>query len=277
MPAKKTTQQFIAEAKSKHNGFYHYSKVDYKNNYTKVIITCPIHGDFEQTPSKHLQCQGCPKCSGNLKKTTQQFIDEAKLKYNHPYDYSKVDYKNDYTKVVITCPIHGDFEQTPSNHLQSHGCPKCATKAKTKLIDSFIDEAKSKHNGFYHYSKVDYKNDYTKVVITCPIHGDFEQTPSKHLQCQGCPKCVSSISKASQEWLDSLGIPNIIGQTREVRFKFGNKTIRVDGYDPQTNTVYEFYGDYWHGNPNKFNLNEVNKVNKKTFAELLKKPKDVQD
>ena len=29
----------------------------------------------------------------------------------------------------------------------------------------------------------------------------------------------------------------------------------ADGYCEETNTIYEFHGDYWHGNPNKFNPN----------------------
>jgi len=266
----KTTQQFVEEATLKHNGFYSYSKVDYKGNGTKVVITCPIHGDFEQTPSNHLQGRGCPKCSRNLKKTTQQFIGEASLKHNGFYDYSKVDYKGDGTKVIITCPTHGDFEQTPSSHLQGKGCSKCYGKLLTKTTQQFVEEATLKHNGFYDYSKVEYSHSHTKVIITCPIHGDFKQTPTNHLNGQDCPKCSKSISKASQEYLDHLGIPNIMGETRERVFNLGGIIIKVDGYDPETNTIIEYLGDFWHGNPNKFNLNEINKVNKKTFGQLLK-------
>ena len=59
---KKTTEQFIFEANKKHSNFYNYSKTNYINNKTKVIITCPIHGDFEQAPANHLGGQGCRKC-----------------------------------------------------------------------------------------------------------------------------------------------------------------------------------------------------------------------
>jgi hypothetical protein len=48
------------------------------------------------------------------------------------------------------------------------------------------------HNNYYNYSKVNYINSFTKVLITCPIHGDFEQTPSSHLSGRGCPKCKRS-------------------------------------------------------------------------------------
>lgn len=75
----KTTEQFISAAQSVHGaGTYDYSKVVYVNSKAKVIITCPIHGDFEQAPVKHLAGQGCPMCRGNKKKTTEEFIREAK-------------------------------------------------------------------------------------------------------------------------------------------------------------------------------------------------------
>ncbi len=128
-----------------------------------------------------------------------------------------------------------------------------------------------KHNGFYTYPRTDYVNDRTKVTITCPVHGDFDQKASNHLQGHGCHKCSYSISKPSQKWLDYLGISNIMGETREVKLKLGEKTIIVDGYDPQTNTIYEFHGDFWHGNPAIYDLNEINRVTKKTFGQLLEK------
>ncbi|HEC66276.1 MAG TPA: hypothetical protein ENI23_13385 [bacterium] len=82
----------------------------------------------------------------------------------------------------------------------------------------------------------------------------------------GCPKCSrGNISRISQEWLDFLGVPK---KYRE--FTIRELRVRVDAFDPQTNTVYEFLGDYWHGNPEIFSAEEINQVNKKTFGELYK-------
>ena len=58
-------------------------------------------------------------------KTTEQFIKEANIIHSNKYNYSKVIYINSHTKVCIICPEHGEFWQTPSNHLQGKGCPKC--------------------------------------------------------------------------------------------------------------------------------------------------------
>lgn len=123
-----TKENFISRAQEIHSSFYDYSSVNYKSTGTKVDIICPIHGVFNQTPDNHLRGQGCPSCSGNKKKTTEEFISIASATHKNAYTYSSVKYINNSTKVLITCPTHGDFEQTPANHLSGNGCPRCAWK-----------------------------------------------------------------------------------------------------------------------------------------------------
>jgi len=83
-----------------------------------------------------------------------------------------------------------------------------------------------------------------------------------------CKKCSWNVSHKSQEWLNKIGIPE---HNREITIKANNKTYVVDGLDRATNTVYEFYGDFWHGNPKVFNQYDINRVTKNTFGELYKK------
>ena len=124
--SKITTNEIIAKAKLVHGDKYDYSKVDYVKDYIKVCIICPEHGEFWQRPHAHLQGQGCPKCKSKKQTcTTDEFIAKAKKIHGDKYDYSKVDYSNAHTKVCIICPNHGEFWQTPNNHLRGHGCPKC--------------------------------------------------------------------------------------------------------------------------------------------------------
>lgn len=101
-----------------------------------------------------------------------------------------------------------------------------------------------------------------KVIIKCFKHGEFQQSPGNHLQNNGCPKCRSVISKPEIKFLDLLDI-----KIRHLTLKKYPSKI-VDGYDDKTNTIYEFLGDYWHGNPVKFDHNNINKHTKKTFGEL---------
>lgn len=62
---KSNTDEFIKKAIKVHNNFYTYDKVEYKDVSTNVIITCPIHGDFLQSPNTHLKPSGCKECSKN--------------------------------------------------------------------------------------------------------------------------------------------------------------------------------------------------------------------
>ena len=176
---------FFIKAKIKHNNKYDYSKVDYINSRTKICIICPKHGEFWQTPANHLHGCGCPKCKNdkignNRRLTLFQFIEKAKQIHGDKYDYSKVEYVNNSTKVCIICTEHGEFWQTPGNHLHGCGCPKCSSLPK-KNTNDFIKEAKLIHQNKYNYSKVEYVNAQTKECIICPEHGEFWQTPHKHL------------------------------------------------------------------------------------------------
>jgi len=198
----KYQKKFIDKANRIHNEKYDYSKVVYKKSSEKVCIICPVHGKFWQRPSHHMNNRNCPKCAEisrrkNKTLTTQKFIKRAIKIHKNKYDYSKVEYKNIREKVCIICPIHGIFQQTPMDHLQKCGCPKCAEiliqksnkYMSTKAGLSFIKKSKSVHGNKYDYSKVEYVNAKTKVTIICPIHGEFEQTPGNHLNGSGCPIC----------------------------------------------------------------------------------------
>ena len=208
--------------------------------------------------------------------TTESFIERAMLLHSNKYDYSKVEYKKWNEEVEIICIQHGTFFQKPKCHLGGSGCLKCArnstTTKNTSTQAAFLKKANECHNNFYDYSKVIYKNSITKVEIICPKHGSFWQPPNNHIhgfRKKGCPRCRGSISKVSQRWLDYLKIPKMIGTNREVIINIDNNKFRVDGYDPQTNTIYEFHGDWWHGNPKLYNLQNIHQISKKSYGELL--------
>lgn len=60
------------------------------------------------------------------KLNTIEFVAKAKVIHGDRYDYSKTVYVHSQTKVVIVCPIHGEFEQTPADHLRGRGCHGCS-------------------------------------------------------------------------------------------------------------------------------------------------------
>jgi len=192
------TDEWVKMAKKVHGNKYDYSKVEYKNSYTKVCIVCPIHGEFWILPYAHVNLgEGCAKCANTEKLSKETFIEKAKKVHGDKYDYSKVEYINSRTKVCIICPIHGEFWQRPSSHLEGYGCKKCSTTKnsikQSSTKDDFIEKARKVHGDRYDYSKVEYRNNYTKVCIICPEHGEFWQTPNGHLyNLQGCPNCKKS-------------------------------------------------------------------------------------
>ena len=185
------TEIFISKAIKIHGNKYDYSKVEYINAKTKVIILCNIHGDFSQTPSNHLSNFNCQKCSNNFKLNTQIFIEKSKQIHENKYDYSKVEYINTDTPVIISCKIHGDFKQIPDFHINRKcGCPKCSNNVKFNLLE-FIDKSNQIHNNNYNYSKVDYINNKNPIIIICKKHGEFTQQPYVHLLNHGCPSCIN--------------------------------------------------------------------------------------
>src|SRR5277367_2461675 len=117
MSKKLTTEEFIHRATDIHKDQYDYSKVRYVGFDLKVLITCKEHGDFYQTPNKHLGMRGCPKCgrqnaSSKLARGLDNFISQARILHSDKFDYSKVNYVNDRVKVEIMCPLHGLFMQS---------------------------------------------------------------------------------------------------------------------------------------------------------------------
>ena len=196
-----TPLEYIEKATLVHNGTYNYDKTKYLRGKEKVIITCKKHGDFRQVASEHLRGRGCYSCAGRKEITNQEFIKESNKKHKNNYIYDKVVYVNKVKKVIITCKKHGDFLQTPANHLKGHGCMGCSGKTQ-KDTQRFIEEANKKHNFKYNYDKVNYSKAQAKIIITCNIHGDFTQAAYSHLSGIGCMECSGKTKRSSQRFIE---------------------------------------------------------------------------
>jgi Zn finger protein HypA/HybF involved in hydrogenase expression len=193
---------FILRSAEVHENKYTYEKVVYDLAKTNVTITCPTHGDFLQTPDNHLSSKrGCPVCANTgraqkQRKPLETFLSEAISVHGITYDYSKVAYRNIDTKIQIICKTHGEFLQSPYQHVKmKQGCPICAN-AKSSIrqrscIEDFIHKAREVHGYRYSYQNSDYITAKTHITITCAEHGNFVQTPDNHLQGKGCPQCAN--------------------------------------------------------------------------------------
>jgi len=264
---------FIEKAVRKHGNMYDYSLINYVNSQTNVKILCKVHGIFEQRPNAHIRGNGCGKCVRTLHNaTTEEWIKLAIEKHNGKYDYSQVKYIKCDSKIKIICPEHGLFKQKADVHLKGHGCSKCS-KCYQYTTKEWIEEAKKVHGDKYDYSKTEYINNRTGVVIICHTHGDFWQTAGIHINQEcGCPRCYKRHSKQQIQWLKYLSVHREIqhAETENGEYNVPNTFYSADGYEAKTNTIFEYHGSFWHGNPNIHNPNDVNPVTKKKFGQLFK-------
>ena len=282
---KLTTDEFIKKAKIIHNNFFSYEKTIYINSNEKIIVTCPIHGDFEVKANNHLNGVNCKQCQRDgithdiikLKqknKTTKtydtdEFINKAKQIHGNKYDYSKTEYTDNRTKICIICNEvdefnikHGEFWQTPNKHLSGRGCAKCSKNYKYDT-NEFINKAKQIHGNKYDYSKTNYISTHSNVIINCPEHGKFLQSPANHLKGQGCPKCEQSSLESILAFFLKENNINFEQQKTFEWLKY-NKHMYLDFYLPDYNIAIECQG-IQHFKPTGFG-----EKNQDTIQEMFK-------
>jgi Zn finger protein HypA/HybF involved in hydrogenase expression len=277
-----TNDEFVTNAKQVYADQYDYSLTAYTTMIVKVKVRCKKHDYvFDVAPVKHLSGRGCPKCKTEKmsilhKIDTTEFIKRARAVHGTEYDYTNTVYVNSATKVEIRCVIHGPWMASPNNHTSKAnkcGCPSCGhtkiSTSKIKTTDWFISQAKSIHGDKFDYSTSRYVDWATPISIICRIHGIFEQKAYQHFTSNVCcPQCTPSVSIGETEWLDHM---NIAPDFRQKRLFINGRNLSVDAIDYRTNTIYEYYGDYWHGNPETTHLDKMNEHANATFGELYAK------
>lgn len=238
---KKLTQEdFIEKSLKIHGDKYLYDDVIYLKNNINVNIFCKeCETHFSQIPNDHMRGSGCPNCR---KLNTTKFIKRCEELHEYFYNYSKTIFKNCSSKVIITCPKHGDFTIRADGHLTGRGCKKCADEKLKKDTDYFINKSNIIHNNFYTYGKTIYTSANEKVIITCPVHDDFIQIAYNHTNGCGCPVCkISKGEKNIMNLLKSYNINYIYQKTFDNCKGYKNK-LPFDFYLPDLNTCIEFDG-----------------------------------
>lgn len=242
----KREKDFIDKSREIHKNYYGYKLVKFENNRIPVIITCPVHGEFKQTPQKHKIGQGCVYCSKG-KLTKEDVISRASNVHDDEYIYLIDTYSGFHKKMEIECKRHGVFSQRVDYHLKGGRCPKCSydiTSERNKLTNKeFIDRSLTIHNSRYDYSKTGYEGIFQEVEIICPIHGSFFQTPDCHLKGYNCPRCSNAISQHEYrigEFIESLGFEIVRGDRKVISPK------ELDIFIPSKQLAIEYCGLYWH-------------------------------
>ncbi len=191
MSTKKLTQEeFCRRITQMYGPEFITEDTKYVNSRTKVVLNCPKHGEFLKYPRNLFIGQGCIKCG---KEDTKSFCKKASVKHKGVYDYSKVDYKTSSTKVVITCREHGEFLQTPNNHLCGSGCPVCGNIREPRETNEYkVHKATVLHGeGKYDYSAWNPRDVRTPSPVTCLTHNiTWDISYDNHVnKGKGCIKC----------------------------------------------------------------------------------------
>jgi len=246
-----STQEWVKKAEAQHGGRYDYSKVIYSGYGKNVEIVCHEHGAFWQRENNHRNGAGCPKCGVASRQKARahsykSFVDAAREVHGDSYDYPKVEVRNSRARVQIICPEHGAFEQVAYVHLAGHGCHDCSYNKVGKRaqlgISEFLRRAQEVHGDTYEYLS-GLNGMHKPILIKCPLHGEFKQTPSNHLSGAGCPKCVGRVSKAEQELADFV---SSLGVAIEQSSYSVIPPYEVDIYCPDQKVAIEYNGLWWH-------------------------------
>jgi len=179
------------------------------------------------------------------RKTTEQFIEESRKIHGDKYDYSKTNYIGALKNVTITCPIHGDFLQIPSNHLSGSGCKKCFHDSLKKKTEDFIKESKKVHGNKYDYSKTDLnkKDEKGRVCIICPIHGEFWQNPNDHsLYKHGCYLCANE----NNGNVRNLGTEKFIRKAKKIHGnRYDYSKTEYKSFKKDVCIICPKHGEFW--------------------------------
>lgn len=280
--------EFVEAAIQKHGKRYEYDRSTFTRSKNKLTIRCRECNDsFQQQGNAHLQGSGCPRCSVERAHAKQSygyegFLERAHLVHGLKFQYFECTDPNWTQKSTVTwqcrdCGMIG--EQLVLNHLAGKGCAQCSGKMKHTL-ETFVAKAEKVHGkGKYDYSEVSFEKTRDRVWVTCNhCKLRWSTMVNNHLFGKGCPACAAKkfVSKGETEWLDSLGIP---AECRNKWLVINGKKFNVDAL--VGDTVYEFDGDYYHGNPKKFARDKVNHKCGVTMGELhdrtLERRKEVED
>jgi hypothetical protein len=290
MPNKLTQAEFILKLEYRNanvpdeHKFVLKEGQEYVHSKQKITVICSHGHEYNIKPNdlfayrdgNYITCGVCytESKNKNLIIPFDEIVQRLNTLYNSKYQYVNNGYENTNSRITIICPVHGEFTKTVFEHLyQKQGCSQCwKDNSLSKRKYNFIKRSKKFHNNKYNYDNINYVNFTTPISIQCPVHGEFTQTPNLHVN-HGCPKCaVVSFSKKQIAWLEYImkqeGII-IHHALNGGEIIIPNTSYRADGYCEETNTIYEFHGDYYHGNLDIFSPEDkCHPYNNKTAQEL---------
>lgn len=272
-----TTDEFRKLVYDRFGDKYDLSGSIYVNSKTKVTAICKEHGEFSATPYSFLRGVPCKECR-NKEMSSKRLsnIEDFKKKYyerfSHNLIFDKSVYVANNVKMVVTCQIHGDFEQTPNKLLNGCGCHECAKINKhniqTLTQDEFINRLRNVFGDLYDTSLAEYKSIKEPVKLICKEHGVFTQTPDALFHGCGCSQCANQISNDEREIISFVqsivGEDNVDVKNREL---LGGKEIDI--LVESKKIGIEYNGNYWHcentGKGRNYHVTKTNVAEEKGY------------
>lgn len=230
----KTTETVVSELTAKFGNTLEYSKIEYINVKTPIILTCPSHGDFKTLPTNFKRFKGCPYCL-RTKLHITDLINQMNAVHNFKYNYEKETFTTVNKPMTIICKQHGPFFQKPHVHLQGYGCRKCSSWS----IEDAIKEAHKVHNNRYTYdSSMPLKTIEDNVTIFCKEHGKFSQIMRNHLRGQNCPACSKKKRYTLEEFINQANEIHNFKYDYSLISEFKNKSEKVE-------ILCKEHGSFW--------------------------------
>lgn len=164
------------------------------------------------------------------------------------------------------CPIGHEYTTTPQVVLTGNGCGICKiinqierNKSNQLSIEQFnerLDKRNIKIPERQVFLVNEFKGRSIKAEFECSKKHKWVTYPNNILRGSGCPICKKKpYSRKAIEWIDSFGI-NIMHAENGGEYRIPDTNYFADGFDKSSNTIYEFHGDAYHGNPMLYNNND---------------------
>jgi hypothetical protein len=240
---------------------------------TKMQFMCESkHKWFTRPGDTWNNDSGCPHCAGIIKRDTLEAFTEIKTKW------SKLTINGNYDTLLgrretisVTCEGGHTWDTNYERLITGHYCPHCYGNANYTQ-DSFITKLKSVTPNIT--VRGQYIRAQSPIDVSCNVcNHKWKPRPGNLLNGYGCPNCSknNTFSKKAIVWLNYIQLTTgvqIQHAQNSGEFHIPGTRYKCDGYDTTTKTVYEFYGDYWHGNPTVHPQVDYNKHLNKSYGEL---------
>ena len=221
--------------------------------YTAVKYCCLIcDTNNEQRINDIIKGTFCRKCGRTViantnrgktfNKNSPKTLEDAQIIIGSGFEAEGFGKCGNIKTIIAKCLVCGNItEKQVGDWRDGDTCKTCNDRSRLLSLEAFITKAMEVHASFYSYENVAYKGVKRKVLITCPKHGTFRQTPNNHLKGQGCPGCKTSKGELSiRNFLTSKGL--FFTEQKTFEGCVYKRKLKFDFYVPSLNLCIEWNG-----------------------------------